>query len=326
MNLQGKITPPPLSGQGCTYLSIIIVSFNTRDILRDCLKSIYSSKWKCGFEVIVVDNNSHDGSVQMVREEFPEVVLIENQENKLFAIANNQGAAIAKGKYLLLLNSDTLVYDDNLQRMVDFFDQQKDDVICVGPRVLNKDRSLQSCGWPIGKLMERIVLCFKLHRIFPKRIVRALLLPTLPLGADVTCSVGWVLGACMLMDAAKYKEVGGLSEKIEFYGEEPEFGFRTLYRYGYKTMYYADAEIVHLGGQSTKSVSVPDETRLRRYSLLIKETVGLRTGIRQSQIVVVAAYLKRLLSSNKQYFTDAIRYEKEVIKYLRKADKLNSGR
>lgn len=275
--------------------------------------------------MIVVDNNSHDGSGQMVKEEFPEVVLIENQENKLFAIANNQAAARAKGKYLLLLNSDTLVYDDNLQRMVDFFDRQKDDVICVGPKVLNKDHSLQSCGWPVGKLMERIVLCFKLHRIFPKRMVRALLLPTLPLGENVTCAVGWVVGACMLMDAAKYKEVGGLSEKIEFYGEEPEFCYRTLYRYGYKTVYYADAEIVHLGGQSTKNVSVDNETRLRRYSLLIKETVGLKTGIRQSQIVVVAAYLKRLLSSNKQYFTDAISYEKEVIRYLKKADAEESG-
>ena len=191
------------------YLSIIIVSYNTVDILEDCLHSIYSSHWKCSFEVIVVDNNSHDGSVMMIKDKFKDVVLIENKENKLFSIANNQGASIAKGKYLLLLNSDTLVYGDNIQKMVDFFDKQPDDVVCVGPKILNKDHSLQSCGKPIGKLMERIVLCFKLHKLFSTRLVRALLLPTLPIGENVTSTVGWVSGSCMLMDAQKYKEVGG---------------------------------------------------------------------------------------------------------------------
>ena len=100
------------------YLSIIIVSYNTVDILEDCLHSIYSSHWKCSFEVIVVDNNSHDGSVMMIKDKFKDVVLIENKENKLFSIANNQGASIAKGKYLLLLNSDTLVYGEDRKSVV----------------------------------------------------------------------------------------------------------------------------------------------------------------------------------------------------------------
>lgn len=307
------ITPPsPID------LSIIIVSWNTKDILRDCLRSIRQSEWRGSYEIIVVDNHSQDGSPEMIKEEFKEVVLIENQDNRLFAIANNQGARVAKGRYLLLLNSDTLVYGDNLQKMVDFFDRQPSDVICVGPKVLNKDHTLQSCGWPTGKLMLRIVLGFKLHWLLPVKLVRALLLPTLPLGENVTCSVGWVVGACMMMDARKYKEVGGLSERIEFYGEEPEFGYRTYYKYGYKTMYYADAEIIHLGGQSTSKTHIDEEVSLRRYSLLVKETVGLKTGINQSRIVVVAGYLKRMLSSNKQYFTDAINYEKRVIAYLKK--------
>ena len=307
-----KITPPLLD------LSIIIVSWNTKDILRDCLRSIRESEWRCSYEIIVVDNHSHDGSPQMVKEEFKEAVLIENPDNKLFAVANNQGARVARGRYLLLLNSDTLVYGDNLQKMVDFFDRQPGDVVCVGPKVLNKGHTLQSCGWPIGKLMERFVLCFKLHRILPVRLVRALLLPTLPLGENVTCSVGWVVGACMMVDARKYKEVGGLSENIEFYGEEPEFGYRTYYKHGYKTMYYADAEIIHLGGQSANKTRIGEEVRLRRYSLLVKETVGLKTGINQCRIVIAAAYLKRMLSSNKPYFTEAIEYEKRVIAYLKK--------
>lgn len=127
-------------------LSIIIVNFNTCDITRQCLESIYNAEWRDNFEIIVIDNNSQDGSVDMIAKEFPEVRLIANKDNKLFAIANNQGAEIAKGKYLLLLNSDTIVEKDNLQKMIDFFETQPDDVICIGPKILNPDRTLQSCG------------------------------------------------------------------------------------------------------------------------------------------------------------------------------------
>lgn len=129
-------------------LSIIVVSYNTKETTDNCLYSIYNSIWKDSFEVIVIDNDSHDGSVEMIKNKYPHVNLIVNEDNKLFAIANNQGASLARGKYLLLLNSDTLVEKDNLQKMVSYFETVPDDVICIGPKILNYDGTIQSSGYP----------------------------------------------------------------------------------------------------------------------------------------------------------------------------------
>jgi len=99
-------------------VSIVIVSWNTRDILRDCLMSIYEETRDTAFEVIVVDNASTDRSVAMVKEEFAQVRLVENQKNRGFAAANNQGMALAQGRYILLLNSDTIVLENAITKKI----------------------------------------------------------------------------------------------------------------------------------------------------------------------------------------------------------------
>ena len=101
-------------------VSIIIVNWNTRELLRDCVSSIYEDAGNVSFEIIVVDNASVDGSVEMVMQDFPRVLLIENSENRGFAPANNQGMAIAKGRYVLLLKSDTVVLDNAISKTVSF--------------------------------------------------------------------------------------------------------------------------------------------------------------------------------------------------------------
>ncbi len=177
-------------------LSIIIISYNTKDVLRDCLVSIYASQPQMSFEIIVVDNHSTDGSVEMIQTEFPQIKLIANGDNRLFAIANNQGAAIATGQYLLLLNSDTLVSRGNLEKMINYFDTLPQDVICLGPKMLNPDGSLQSQGFPLPSRLERFCLCFKIHKIFPfaERFLPIFGLPDKKLRAK---QVGWVSGACV---------------------------------------------------------------------------------------------------------------------------------
>jgi hypothetical protein len=310
-------------------LSIIIVSYNTKDVTDNCIASIYSAAWRDSFEVIVVDNSSTDGSVEMIREKYPQVRIIANSDNKLFAIANNQGAKIANGDYLLLLNSDTLVYDDNLQRMIDYYDSLPKDVICIGPKILNHDKTIQSYGWPNSGYRERIVLCFKLNRIIPEFVMTNLIrLKGVAYSSSYSREVGWVAGACMMIPKSLYDKVGGLNENIIFYGEEPEFGHRTS-KLGYRTIYYADSEIIHLGGMSTskqqKKALVRLEKRLERYAALINETMGYSKGIRASKIVILSAKIKRLISSNKTYFTQAIDYEREVVKYLRMKKNENSN-
>jgi hypothetical protein len=306
---------------GNSLLSIIIVSYNTKRVTDDCLRSIYNAKWTSPYEIIVVDNNSQDGSVQMIKEKYPQVILIENNENKLFAKANNQGAAIAKGKYLLLLNSDTLVWEDNIQRMIDFFETQPDDVICIGPRVLNQDKSLQACGYPLPSIRERICLCFKLHKFFsPKLVEHVLNINGLTQDTSEVRTVGWVSGSCMMMDSSKYREVGGLNERIEFYGEEPEFGYRTWHQYRYRTVYYPIAEIIHLGGRSSEKQEDNATTRMiahRRYALLQRETVGYSKAIWMSRVVILSILIKWIFHPNKDFFHKAYSYEKEVIQYLK---------
>lgn len=294
-------------------LSIIIVSYNTLDVTRNCLKSILGAVWRDDYEVIVVDNNSHDGSVDMIRNEFPDVKVIANKENKLFAIANNQGAEIAQGEYLLLLNSDTLVYEDNLQKMIDFFDKQNDDVICIGPKILNKDGSLQSRGMPEwGNLFHHFANINHLNRILPLHMFTA------PLDRNPNCShrTGWVLGACMMVRKDLYIKVGGLNEKLIFYGEEPEFGFRTK-KLGYKTIYYADASIMHLGGVSTNKKTKTFEQDIAQYNSLVHLTVGPRKAIIITKITRASLKLKRIFHPNKQYFDTRIAHEAKVIEYFK---------
>ncbi len=123
-------------------VSILIVSWNTREILRDCLRTVYEQTKNVPFEVIVVDNASADGSVEMVRTAFPQAVLRANTTNRGFAAANNQGIEVAQGRYVLLLNSDTLVLDGAIDKMVAFA-EERPEAAAVACRVLNRDRTWQ---------------------------------------------------------------------------------------------------------------------------------------------------------------------------------------
>lgn len=295
-------------------LSIIIVSYNTKQITSQCLDSIIGANWESSYEIIVVDNNSQDGSVEMIQRKYPQVKLIINKENLFFAKANNQGASVANGKYLLLLNSDTIVWGDNIQRMINKFDSLPEDVICIGPRILNKDKSLQSCGMPTpGSIRAQICLNFKLGKILPPQIVESLL-GIHGLQRDAYREVGWVSGACMMIRKELYDYIGGLNGELIFYGEEPEFGYRAL-KHHLRTYYYPDAEIIHLGGESTSNAS--DDEKLSRYAILQKESVGYHKAIVLSRIYILSLYIKRLFAPSKQYFNDAIHWEKKVISYLK---------
>jgi GT2 family glycosyltransferase len=280
------------------------------------LASIYSACWRDEFEVIVVDNHSHDGSVEMIRAKYPHVKLIANEDNKLFAIANNQGAKVARGEYLLLLNSDTLVYDDNLQRMMDYFSTLPSNVICVGPKILNPDKSVQSYGAVTYRPVEHFICLMGFHKRLPFLRYIWKRLPTSP---NITHEVEWVSGACMMIPRAKYVEVGGLNENLEFYGEEPEFGYRTSKR-GYKTMYYSQAEIIHLGGVSTKTNKKTErkEDDLRRYEKIVCCTNGYQGAIAMSHRTIIANRIKMMLSpAHREVFSENIEHERQVISYLK---------
>ena len=148
-------------------VSIIIVSWNTEEILRNCLKSVYEDGGDVAFEVIVIDNASSDGSAEMIRKNFPQVVLIENSENRGFAAANNQGITIAKGRYVLLLNSDTIVLDKAIEKTLSFADAHRESGI-VGCRVLNPDKTLQPTCFMFPSVLNMLLSTTYLYKLFPK--------------------------------------------------------------------------------------------------------------------------------------------------------------
>ncbi|MCK5605681.1 glycosyltransferase family 2 protein, partial [Candidatus Pacearchaeota archaeon] len=148
-------------------VSIIIVSWNTRDILRDCLASVYAQTCDILFEILVIDNASGDGSVEMVRRQFPKATVVANSPNVGFATANNQGLNAAKGRYILLLNSDTVILDKAIQKTVTFADSHLDAAV-VGCRVLNIDRTLQQTCFKYPSLLNLVLSLMYLNKLFPR--------------------------------------------------------------------------------------------------------------------------------------------------------------
>jgi GT2 family glycosyltransferase len=229
-------------------MSVCIVNWNTREHLRNCLRSIYARPWTTCNEVIVVDNASSDGSVDMVRAEFPRARLIASPENLGFARANNRAFEVASGRYLLMLNPDTIVEPQSFDALVAFADDCPDAGV-VGPKLLNPDRSLQrSCWRGYPSLRVALVDALYLWRLAPglswvrqTEIPECELVDTLP--------VDHVLGAAMLVRTDIYRRIGGMDEGIFLFLEETEWCYR-IHKSGWRVMFFPGAQIVHIGQQS----------------------------------------------------------------------------
>lgn len=230
-----------------TNLSIIIVNWNTKDILSDCLRSIYKETKDIKFETIVIDNNSSDNSVGMIKQNFPQVLLIENKDNKGFAAANNQGINIAKGKYLLLLNSDTIILDNALKKAYEFAtSNQNADVI--GCKILNKDRTLQPSCSMFPSLLNRFLMLTYLYKIFPKSKFFGRAQMTW-FNYDRKIEVDVISGCFMVINRKAIDRVGPMDEDFFMYSEEVDWCWRFK-KSGYKIVFTPEAQIIHLGGAS----------------------------------------------------------------------------
>ena len=232
-----------MTGAGEVSLSICIVSWNTRDLLEACLRSLYADPDSAGWQVLVVDNASSDGSADMVADRFPRAELIRSPRNLGFSRGNNLALARATGRCLLLLNSDTAVDPGALGRLVDYLDSDPD-AGAVGPRLVYPDGSLQlSCGRPPG-LHSEIVHKLLLHRIFP----------FFRLGrwhhGERRC-VGWVTGACLMVRREAAAETGFLDPNIFMCFEDLDWCMR-LRKKGWSVVYLPSSRVVHHDGQSIR--------------------------------------------------------------------------
>ena len=226
-------------------LTIIIVNWNNKNLLRNCLKSIYNSQNYYNYEIIVVDNNSEDGSVELIKNEFPNVVLIENDNNLGFAKANNQGIKIARGNYILLLNNDTVVANTYcFDRMIELMEKNPQ-VGILGCKLLYPDGTLQSCGesfpsvWGIFKSQILFLKTWKRLRKINKQ------------EKNNFKRVDYISGACLLTRKEIFDKVDLLGEDYFMYGEDVEFCYR-VHKAGYDIGVLTDESVIHLHSKSTE--------------------------------------------------------------------------
>lgn len=235
-------------------LSVVIVNYNVEFFLEQCLNSVYAALKHAEGEVYVVDNNSIDGSVEMVKTKFPEVHLIENKENVGFSSANNQALSIAKGTYHLLLNPDTIVEEDTFKKVIEFMDDHPA-AGGLGVKMIDgKGNFLPESKRGLPTPKDAFYKIFGLSRLFPKsRKFGRYHLSFLD--KEDTHEIEILSGAFMLMRKEALDKVGLLDENFFMYGEDIDLSYRIVLG-GYKNYYFPDTSIIHYKGESTKKSSV----------------------------------------------------------------------
>ncbi len=235
-------------------ISVIIVNYNVEYFLEQCLNSTFKALEKVSGEVFVVDNNSIDGSVDMVREKFPAVQLIANKENTGFSKANNQAIRVSKGEYVLLLNPDTVVEEDTFSKCIDFMDNHPEagglGVRMVDGKGIFLPESKRGLPAPAAAFYK----IFGISRLFPKS-KRFSKYHLGYLNEFETNQVDVLSGAFMLMRKETLDKVGLLDEAFFMYGEDIDLSYRIQLG-GYKNYYFPETKIIHYKGESTKKSSV----------------------------------------------------------------------
>ena len=232
-------------------LSVIIVNWNTKKLLEDCLKSIFKYTKGVSFEIIVVDNGSRDGSPKMVKNKFPQVKLIPNKENLGFTKANNQGIKIAKGKYILLLNSDAYLIENSFKKLVEEADSLKN-LGALGPLLLNEDRTIQQS---VGFFPHLPQVFFWMS--FIDDLPAGTLLSPYHVDHDSFYkkdhAIDWVTAAAIMVTREAIEKAGILDEKIFMYTEEVEWCYR-IKKANFFNYYSPCTKIVHIGRGSSQKI------------------------------------------------------------------------
>ena len=233
-------------------VSICIVTYRARDFLRDSLRSIYGTVNTLSFEIIVVDNHSEDGTVEMLGQEFPNVHLLVNDHNTGYTYPNNQAIRESSGRYIMLINPDTLVKPNAISELVKFLDEHPEAGI-VSPKVLNRDGTLQKqCRRSEARPWDTFCYFSGLSKIFPNDKRFAGYLMTY-LSEDIVHEAEAVSGSCMLIRRTVIEQIGGLDENFFAYQEDTDFCRRTRMA-DWKIFFNPSAQIVHFAGEGGSGV------------------------------------------------------------------------
>ena len=228
-------------------LSLCMVTYQARDVLEECLESIYGQEQEVSFELVLVDNGSTDGTVELVRDNYPQVRYIRNEGNAGFQKATNQGLRAAEGRYLMWLNNDTVVKPGAFATLVTFADAHPESGI-VGPKVLNRDGSLQKqcrrgdpTPWSVLSYFSGLSRLFPRSRFFSGYLVGWA-------HEDETIEVDACSGAAMMLRREAMDAVGPIDEMFFYGGEDLDYCYQVR-QHGYTNYYHPAAQILHYGGQ-----------------------------------------------------------------------------
>ncbi len=222
-------------------LSIVLVCWNNKAYLDPCLQSLYEGNLKYSFDVFAVDNGSTDGSQQMLQEKYPEVKIIQNSGNVGLGKASNQGIEASNGRYILLLNNDTIVNGPSFDAMVKFLEEHPK-TGAVGGKLLNPDGTIQACYNNFPTLWEDFLLNSRIGELIRPGY------PAVMSGEEIR-SVDWLGSACLMVRRSALDEIGLLDEGYFIYGDETDLQYR-LKKAGWDIYYLPGATTVHYGGKS----------------------------------------------------------------------------
>jgi len=320
-------------------LTISIVSYNTKDLLESCLKSVYESIKKIKFEVIVVDNNSIDGSPRMVKDKFPEVILIENENNAGFAGANNQAFNKSKGRFFLLLNSDTKLLRDTINTMMEFMELHPE-VGVTGCQQIRPDASIQpTTNFSLNMwtdLWLTFLSLFQWKKLIQNSRIRSFVIRYLGWipgraissylrhysSGSIPYEVDWVPGVCLLARREAINETGLLDENFFMYGEDVDWCLRMKQR-GWRVYFLPGSKVIHYVGQSSrKAFNGVSPLRYKSTFYFFAKYYG-RKGVFLLKILVIFFILIQeglfplfyLLSGKKEELREKSRLRWDLIKF-----------
>ncbi len=276
-------------------LSIIIVNYNVKEFLQQALLSLRKALEPFSHEIFVVDNASDDGSAVMIRREFPEVILISNDENLGFAVANNMALRRARGRYLVLLNPDTITRENTFVTLIDFLEKHPRTGM-VGCKVLNPDGTLQlACRRSYPTPWVAVTRLTGLSYLFPKsRLFGQYNLTYLP--ENETSRVDAISGSFMMMRRETFEQVGLLDEDFFLYGEDLDWCLRTA-EAGWDIHYVPDTQIVHFKGESSKRSRLDSLLVFyKSMALFVKKHLRKRYFFVTYYFLILAIWLRAALS------------------------------
>ncbi len=280
-------------------LSIIIVNFNSGEYLSKTVNSILENYKGDDFEIIIVDNNSTDDSLERI-DKNEKIKIIKSDKNIGFGAANNIGAEKAQGKYLLILNNDTLINKETIPRLMDFYENSK--YAAIGPLVLYPKGSFQISFGTDLNLFSEFILKY-IYEPYYK------LLYKLKKG-KISRKVDWLSGVCFLIEKEIYQKIGGFDENFFIYLEDCDF-FRRLREKGYTPYYYTEASIIHFKGKSTEKhlsfvYPLNKKSQLYYYCKYNKKSLPLLKFYLLSKLKI-----KLIFSGNKKIIKDTIKTIRE---------------